>query len=72
MMVWTMYDLNVERQAQREKDYIAVRENGTTFEHPSTGIMKSLTSDLLSLRRSLGVKARVLEEAFDASDALFF
>ena len=67
MMARTMHDLNTEQQALREEGYIAVRENGTTVENPRTRIVKSLTSDLLSLRRSLGVNARAREEAHVAN-----
>nr|BDD45979.1 hypothetical protein 7 [Paracoccaceae bacterium] len=67
MMVRTMHDLNAEQQALREEGYIAVRENGTTVENPRTRIVKSLTSDLLSLRRSLGVNVLAREEAHVAS-----
>ena len=67
MMASTMHDLDAEQQALREEGYIAVRENGTTVENPRTRIVKSLTSDLLSLRRSLGVNARAREEAHVAS-----
>ena len=67
MMARTMHDLNAEQQALRAEGYIAVRENGTTVENPRTRIVKSLTGDLLSLRRPLGVNARAREEAHVAS-----
>ena len=63
MMAHTMHDLNAEQQALREEGYIAVRENGTTVENPRTCIVKNLTFDLLSLRRSLGVNARAAHVA---------
>ena len=63
MMARTMHVLNAEQQALREEGYIAVRENGTTVENPRTWIVKSLTFDLLSLRRSLGVNARARGES---------
>lgn len=58
MMARTMHDLNAEQQALRAEGYISMRENGTSVENPRTRIVKSLTGDLLSLRRSLGVSAR--------------
>jgi hypothetical protein len=67
IMAHTMHDLNAEQQALREEGYIAVRENCMTVENPRTRIVKSLNSDLLSLRRSLGVSARAREEAHVAS-----
>ena len=67
MMARTMHDLDAEQQAFREEGYIAVRENGTTVENPRTRIVKNLTFDLLSLRRSLGVNARAREAAHVAS-----
>jgi len=67
MMARTMHDLNAEQQALRAEGYISVRENGTTVENPRTRIVKSLTGDLLSLRRSLGVNARARDEAHVAS-----
>ena len=59
MMARTLHDLDAEQQELREEGYIAVRENGTTAENPRTRIVKKLTFDLLFLRRSLGVNARV-------------
>ena len=47
----------------REEGYFTVRENGTTVENPRTRIANSLTSDLLSLRRSLGANALARGEA---------
>ena len=62
MMARTMADLNSEQQALRLEGYIVQRQNGTTVENPRQRIVKSLTGDLLSLRRSLGVNARAREE----------
>ena len=67
MMARTMHDLNAEQQALRAEGYITVRQNGTALENPRTRIVKSLTGDLLSLRRSLGVHARARDEAHVAS-----
>ena len=63
MMARCMNDLNREQQALRTEGYIVERPNGTTVENPRQRIVKSLTGDLLSLRRSLGVNARAREEA---------
>jgi phage terminase small subunit len=63
MMARCMNDLNREQQALRAEGYITTRANGTTVENPRQRIVKSLTGDLLSLRRSLGVNARAREEA---------
>jgi phage terminase small subunit len=62
MMARTMADLNTEQQALRSEGYITTRQNGTSVENPRVRIVKSLTGDLLSLRRSLGVNARAREE----------
>ena len=67
MMGHTMHDLDAEQRALREEGYIAVRENGTIVENPRTRIVKNLTFDLLSLRRSLSVNARAREAAHVAS-----
>jgi len=67
MMARCMCDLNREQQELRVEGFIAVRENGTTVENPRARVVKSLTGDLLSLRRSLGVNARAREEAHVAS-----
>jgi hypothetical protein len=62
MMARCMCDLNREQQMLRKEGYITTRQNGTTVENPRTRIVKGLTGDLLSLRRSLGVNARAREE----------
>jgi len=67
MMARMMHDLDAEQQELREEGYIAVRENGTTVENPRTRIVKNLTFDLLSLRRSLNVNARARVAAHVAS-----
>ena len=63
MMARCMCDLNREQQMLRKEGYIITRQNGTTVENPRTRIVKGLTGDLLSLRRSLGVNARARDEA---------
>lgn len=66
MMARTMRDLEENQRALREEGYIIVRpSNGTTVENPRARVVKSLTGDLLSLRRSLGVHARAKAEPRD-------
>ena len=64
MMARCMCDLNREQQMLRKEGYITTRQNGTTVENPRTRIVKGLTGDLLSLRRSLGVNSRARDEAY--------
>ena len=54
----TIAELNKEQKRLREEGTIAVRENGTTVENPRMRVVKSLTGDILSLRRSLALHAR--------------
>ena len=63
MLARTLCDLNTEQQELRKEGYIITRQNGTTVENPRLRAVKSLTGDVLSLRRSLGVNARAREEA---------
>jgi len=58
MIARTMNDINREQQELRKEGYITTRQNGTTVENPRQRVVKSLTSDLLSLRRSLSLHAR--------------
>lgn len=58
MLARVMADLDREQRALRKEGYIAVRENGTTVENPRSRVTKSLTGDILSLRRSLSLHAR--------------
>ena len=53
-----MADLNREQQTLRGEGFIAVRENGTTVENPRARVVKSITGDILSMRRSLALHAR--------------
>lgn len=53
-----MADLNREQQTLRDEGFIAVRENGTTVENPRARVVKSITGDILSMRRSLALHAR--------------
>ena len=65
MLARTMNDINREQQELRIEGYISVRQNGTTVENPRQRVVKSLTGDLLSLRRSLSLHARARGEARD-------
>lgn len=58
MLARSMSDLNREQQTLREEGFIAVRENGTTVENPRARVVKSLTGDIYSGRRSLALHAR--------------
>jgi hypothetical protein len=58
MLARTMADLAREQQTLRVEGYISVRENGTSVENPRARAVKSLTGDILSLRRSLALHAR--------------
>jgi hypothetical protein len=58
MLARTMADLAREQRTLRTEGYIAVRDNGTTVENPRARSVKSLTGDILSLRRSLALHAR--------------
>lgn len=58
MLARSMADLNREQQTLRIEGFISVRENGTTVENPRARSVKSLTGDILSLRRSLALHAR--------------
>lgn len=58
MLARTMADLDREQRTLRNEGFIAVRENGTTVENPRSRVVKSLTGDILSLRRSLSLHAR--------------
>ena len=67
MMARTMRDLEENQRELRAEGYITVRpSNGTTVENPRARVVKSLTGDLLSLRRSLGVHARAKAEPREA------
>lgn len=58
MLARTMANLESEQRQLRKEGFIAVRENGTTVENPRARAVKSLTGDILSLRRSLALHAR--------------
>src|SRR4051812_21470953 len=57
MLSRTMADLDREQRALRIEGFIAVRENGTSVENPRARAVKSLTGDILGLRRSLALHA---------------
>lgn len=58
MLARTLANLEGEQRQLRAEGFIAVRENGTTVENPRARAVKSLTGDILSLRRSLALHAR--------------
>jgi phage terminase small subunit len=58
MLARTMANLEQEQRELRAEGFITKRENGTTVENPRARAVKSLTSDILSLRRSLALHAR--------------
>lgn len=58
MLARTLSELEQEQRTLRVEGYITVRENGTTVENPRARAVKSLTGDILSLRRSLSLHAR--------------
>ena len=54
-----MLDALDEQQCKLEQEgYITIRENGTTVENPRSRVVKSITGDILSMRRSLSLHAR--------------
>lgn len=63
MLARVMSDLEQEQRVLRDEGFIAVRENGTTVENPRARVTKSLTGDILSLRRSLALHAYARGEA---------
>lgn len=58
MLARTMASLEQEQRSLRREGFISVRENGTTVENPRARAVKSLTGDILALRRSLALHAR--------------
>ena len=58
MLARTMADLAREQRTLRTEGFITARENGTTVENPRARAVKSLTGDILSLRRSVALHAR--------------
>lgn len=58
MLARVMADLSREQRHLRKEGFVAVRANGTSVENPRSRAVKSMTSDILSLRRSLALHAR--------------
>ena len=58
MLARSMADLEREQHQLRVEGFIDTRANGTTVENPRSRVVKGLTSDILSLRRSLALHAR--------------
>ena len=58
MLARTMATLEQEQRTLRSEGMIATRVNGTSVENPRARAVKSLTGDILSLRRSLALHAR--------------
>lgn len=58
MLARTMANLEQEQRTLRAEGFVAVRKNGTSVENPRARAVKSLTGDILSLRRSLALHAR--------------
>ena len=58
LLARSMADLAREQVTLRQEGFISVRENGTSVENPRARAVKSLTGDILSLRRSLALHAR--------------
>ena len=58
MLARTMANLEAEQRTLRQEGFIVKRGNGTTVENPRARAVKSLTGDILSLRRSLALHAR--------------
>lgn len=65
LLARTLSDLEEQQGILRTEGYIATRENGTTVENPRARVTKSLTSDILSLRRSLALHAHARGDAAD-------
>lgn len=65
MLARMMCDLNREQQTLRVEGFIAVRGNGTTVENPRSRVVKAISGDILSTRRSLQLHARARGEARD-------
>lgn len=58
MLARTMANLEAEQRTLRQEGFITKRANSTTVENPRARAVKSLTGDILSLRRSLALHAR--------------
>ncbi|WP_219893427.1 hypothetical protein [Aquisediminimonas profunda] len=58
MLARSMADLEREQHLVRLEGFIVKRRNGTKVENPRSRVVKRLTSEILSLRRSLALHAR--------------
>lgn len=58
MLARMLSDLNREQQELRAEGYITVKDTGTRIENPRSRVVKSITGDILSMRRSLALHAR--------------
>lgn len=54
----TLHDVNAQQKHLKNEGYVIERGNGTMVENPRMRVVKSLTGDILSLRRSLSLHAR--------------
>lgn len=67
MLARTMANLEQEQRTLRAEGYVAESQRGTPVVNPRSIAVKSLTGDILSLRRSLALHARA--KAGDNRDA---
>lgn len=58
MLARTMANLELEQRTLRAEGYVAESQRGTPVVNPRSMAVKSLTGDVLSLRRSLALHAR--------------
>lgn len=58
MLARTMANLELEQRTLRSEGYVSVSERGTPVVNPRSNACKSLTGDVLALRRSLALHAR--------------
>lgn len=58
LLARTMANLESEQRALRAEGFITTKETGTRVENPRARAVKSLTNDILQLRRSLSLNAR--------------
>lgn len=59
MLARTMADLNREQKTLREEGYVMTRPTGVDVENPRAKAVRALASDVLAMRRSLSLHARV-------------
>ena len=58
MLARTMANIEQEQRTLRAEGFVSVRENGTTTDNPRSRVVQTLTTQILSLRRSLALHAR--------------